>query len=299
MIVVSPAVEPNQLVLHQHLDLMGFRIDHPLALVVSRKLPVHQDQVREYLDIKEHEPIILVGRHRFRNIRALELHQRHPRQAVVRLMAGVDREVHDVRLHVGNIIMQPLIVGVVKDLLDEVDAWLRPRMDLFAQVPFDQIAQPFLTAHAVKIKRTLCLLSRQAATQMRNRQVIAPAYPPPQTRIPAEGLDLDIRLVHICQSCNITVPDVVQVQPVSPFRHFRVGRFPGRSRLQIERQALLAVLVLLVEVDHDVLQRRPDIMGFAGVNITEPGSYVRPLLAWFVIFICVLGRLRGEDLVKK
>ena len=227
VIVVPPAVESDQLVLYQFLNFMGPGVDHPLALLITRILPVHQHQIREHLNIKEHDLVVRLIGHRFGMFFAFELHPRHPCQAIFRLMAGVDCKVHNVRPHVRHVVLQSAFVRVVQYLFDKVNTGFCAGMDLLVQVPFNQIAKPLFTLNGIKVNRFLHLFHRQPAGQMGDWNIIALPHPPPQAAVPPEGLHFNPGLEHACQFGNITVPDVVQVKTLPALAYFGIGRFPS------------------------------------------------------------------------
>ena len=68
MIIIPSTVEPNESVMQKPLDIGWSRVDHSHNLIfLALKLPVNQEEVREYFDIVEYEFCIVIA-HRWRNI---------------------------------------------------------------------------------------------------------------------------------------------------------------------------------------------------------------------------------------
>ena len=168
MVVVSSAVEADELHLEKLLDLLGRRVDHPHARgPVAVVLPVHEEQVREHLDVEEDDPVIgiWIGS-RFRRVVRLELHLTHEIEAVVRLMRAVVGEHHDLGHQIAHVVGQPRRICVVEDLLYEIHAGLRSRMDLLPEVPLDEVPQTPLALNRSLVDHLVSLLQRQPARNM-------------------------------------------------------------------------------------------------------------------------------------
>ena len=101
MIVVPSAVEADQPVVHQILDFLRLRVDHPHdGIALARQFPVHQKQVWEDFHVVEHHRLA-VGRAARASVVAFELHPRDLLKALVSMMCASRGEADEIgRAHV-------------------------------------------------------------------------------------------------------------------------------------------------------------------------------------------------------
>ena len=78
------------------------------------------------------------------------------------------------------------------------------------------------------------------------------------------------------QLADVAVVNIMEMDASTGFRQFGIRRRPFGGRLEIRLKGLLAVLVLEIEIQHDVVLRHLDPMEFRGINILERGMHVRP-----------------------
>ena len=78
------------------------------------------------------------------------------------------------------------------------------------------------------------------------------------------------------QLADVAVVNIMEVDASTGFRQLGIRRRPLGGRLEIRLKGLLAVLVLEIEVQYDVVLRHLDPMEFRGINILERGMHVRP-----------------------
>ena len=137
MVIVTTAVESNQLELDEFLDLFWLGVDHADNLLASTlHLPVHQEEVREYLHIVEYDWLVPIFS-RLGGFFRLKSHLIDQLDAIVRLIGTVGRECEDRIAHVRHIIVKSAIVGIFQDFVDEINRRLRRRMILLIKVSAD------------------------------------------------------------------------------------------------------------------------------------------------------------------
>ena len=112
MVIVTTAVESNQLELDEFLDLFWLRVDHADNLLASAlHLPVHQEEIREYLHIVEYDWLIPIFS-RLGGFFGLKSHLIDELDAIICLIGTVGRECEDRVSHVRHIIVKSAIVGI-------------------------------------------------------------------------------------------------------------------------------------------------------------------------------------------
>ena len=81
-------------------------------------------------------------------------------------MRAVVGEHHDLGHQIAHVVGQPRRICVVEDLLYEIHAGLRSRMDLLPEVPLDEISQTPLALNRSFVDHLVSLLQRQPARNM-------------------------------------------------------------------------------------------------------------------------------------
>ena len=94
-------------------------------------------------------------------------------------MRRIHGECKNTRLQILDVVDHVLILGVSEDLRNKIDRGFRRRMDLFAQIPLDQVSQLLLVRHGGFVYH-LALLKRQPLRNMSYRDVVAVCNLPPQ-----------------------------------------------------------------------------------------------------------------------
>ena len=89
-------------------------------------------------------------------------------------------------------------------------------------------------------------------------------------------LALDVVGYDGTQLADVAVVNIMEMDASTGFRQFGIRRRPFGCRLEIRLKGLLAVLVLEIEVQHDMVLRHLDPMEFRGVNILERGMHIVP-----------------------
>ena len=137
MVIVTTAVESNQLELDEFLDLFWLGIDHADNLLTSTLyLPVHQKEIREYLHIVEYDRLVPIFS-RLGGFFRLKSHLVDQLDAIVRLIGTVGREYEDCISHIRHIIVKSAIVGIFQDFVDEINRRLCRRVILLIEVSAD------------------------------------------------------------------------------------------------------------------------------------------------------------------
>ena len=145
MIVVPPAIEAHQPVLHQFLDLRRFRVDHAHhILTLAGKFPVDEKEIWEDFDVVKHQRRIRV-RNRLGNIPRLEGHLAHKLQTILGLVRASGGKGHHWREQITYIIMEIAVVGIIQRLKYKVDARLRVGEVFPVQIAFDHRPQRLFT----------------------------------------------------------------------------------------------------------------------------------------------------------
>ena len=152
VIIIFAVIEANQSILRQTFDFSRFRVDHAMNRVLLGKFPIHQQQVRKHLNIKENNRRVIPGRSRtFNLIFRFEVHLRHDFQAIVRLVTAAGGKAQDRIPHVVHVVNDIALVGFVHDMCNELDAWRGMRIDFFRKSFFDENAQMPLILNLLRI----------------------------------------------------------------------------------------------------------------------------------------------------
>ena len=105
-------------------------------------LPVHQEQIGEYLYIIK-DQLGLVVFHPLPVLGGFEGHLIHQLDAVFRLVGAVGGEGQDRVAHIGDVVGHTALIGVRQNLVDKVDRGLSSRMDFLIEVSLDLNSKPF------------------------------------------------------------------------------------------------------------------------------------------------------------
>ena len=97
-----------------------------------------------------------------------------------------------------------------------------------------------------------------------------------QRAVALVDLAFDVFGYNGAQLADVAVVNIMEVDASTGFRQFGIRRRPFGGRLEIRLKGLLAMLVLEIEVQHDMVLRHLDPMEFRGINILERGMHVRP-----------------------
>ena len=306
MIVVPPAVKPDQLLADQFVDLAPAWINHPDdTLAFSRFFPVDQQQIRKHLNIKENQRLInrnwlrlklvytgcaffngplgniilyrpavhLGARCRLLRVKVTVMQRSLYLHADVLLMGAFRRKRPNSRPHVPNIITQSRIPRVVQRLLDQTHGCRRMRLlNIFSETLRDDVPQMLFVLYTFKVNHVIfsrLLLRQSAFIQRRYRDVVAKAQPSPKALLSEINLDLNIIRIHAFQLHGISVVNVMQMDPLPALAVFRIGLRPLIGGLQIQQCILLAFLILNIKVDHNMVQRSPYKVQLRRVNIFQ------------------------------
>ena len=168
MIVIPAAVEADQPKFHQLLNFLGCRIDHPYnGLVTPLNLPIHQEEIGKYFYIVKYQfRIIILDRRGW--VSGLKRHLVHQLDAVVRVVGTIGRKRQNGVAHVGDIVGQSAFISVRQNFVDEIDAGLSSRMDLFIEVALDLNSKPFLALHRFGIYHLAFSFQWQARADCRD-----------------------------------------------------------------------------------------------------------------------------------
>src|SRR5690606_32994625 len=82
---------------------------------------------------------------------------------------------------------------------------------------------------------------------------ITPRHPSTKRAIPCEDLDLDSVFIDSGKLVDISLIIVVKMDSPAPLRKFCVGSRPLACCLEISLRGFFSMLVLKVEVDHNVV----------------------------------------------
>lgn len=150
MIIISTAIETHELKPHQFLNLRRTWVNHSnYRFIFSLWLVVNKEQIREDLNIVKYQNSIVVIRILGRII-GFKFHLVDELDAIVSMISTVCAECKDSILHVTNIIFKSARICVFKNFVDEIDTWLRSRMDFFVEIFLDQCSKPSLILTASK-----------------------------------------------------------------------------------------------------------------------------------------------------
>ena len=144
MVIVPAAVEPDKAELHQLLNFLGLRVNHPHdGLCGALNFPVHQEQVREHLHIVE-DKFRLIILYRRAVFGGFERHLIHQLDAVFRLVTAIGRKGQDSVAHISDIVGHAAFIRIRQDFVNKVDTGLSSRMDLFIEIALNLESKPFL-----------------------------------------------------------------------------------------------------------------------------------------------------------
>ena len=108
-------------------------------------------------------------------------------------MGAVSREGDDRVSHIAHIVAQLFVlIRIVQNLVDEVDARLRACVDLLGKVSFNQSSQALLALDGIEVYHFLLLLKGQSGRNMSNRKIVAQRHFAPQAAVAVEYLDLNV-----------------------------------------------------------------------------------------------------------
>ena len=138
---------------------------------ITLHLPVHKEQVWEYLTVEEYE--LTSGEPDSLLLRILvgERHLHHSLDCRLSLMCRVHSERQHTRLQVLDVIDHPLFLGVTEDLGDEVDRGLGRGMDLLPKVALNKLPDLLLVGHGGLVDHFL-LLKWQPFRNMSHRDIV-------------------------------------------------------------------------------------------------------------------------------
>ena len=137
MVVVLAVVESNELVSSQLLNLLGCRIEHRNdRFILSFEFPAYQEQVREYLDVVEHQ-LVEFAVDVLRRLIRLELHLVDKSYAICRLIRATCSEPQNIVVHVRDIVFHPASIRIIQQFVNEVDAALSIGMILLLEILLD------------------------------------------------------------------------------------------------------------------------------------------------------------------
>ena len=157
MVVVLTAVEADKPHLAEGLNLFGGGVNHPVYLRITLHLPVHEEQVREHLTVKEYQLASGEPERLLLGILIGEWHLHHSLDCRLRLIRRVHGECQHPRLKVLDVIHHPLFLGVTEDLGDEVDRGLGRGMDLLPKVALNKLPDLLLVGHGGLVDHFLLL----------------------------------------------------------------------------------------------------------------------------------------------
>ena len=164
--------KPTSFELQKCLHLTGGGVDEDVDDVGVLEHPADDEEVLEHLDVVEHETLVvccLLCLHGgFRSIHGLvghvvrlPLHLGDDLKRLELLVRRTSRESHDAPTQIGDVVAHAAGVGVIQDLLDEVDGRLGTGDVLLLQVLRDHVAHGLLARHHLLVQHLL-LLERQA-----------------------------------------------------------------------------------------------------------------------------------------
>ena len=137
VVIVTTAVESNQLELDEFLDLFWLGVNHADNLLTSTLyLPVDQEEIREYLHIVEYDWLIPIFS-RLGGFFRLKSHLVDKFDAIIRLIGTIGRKCEDSISHVRHVIVKSAIVGIFQDFVDEINRRLCRRVILLVKVSAD------------------------------------------------------------------------------------------------------------------------------------------------------------------
>ena len=144
VVIIPPAVEADESELHQALDVFRGRVDHPNhRLRAPRKFPVHEEKVREHLNIiKDEVGGFVLGRRG--GIGRFERHLINELDAILCLIGAVGGKGQDGIAHIGNIVDHAAFIRIRQNFVDKVDTGLSCGVDLFIEISLDLNPKPFL-----------------------------------------------------------------------------------------------------------------------------------------------------------
>ena len=137
MIIISPAVKPNQPESHQFLNLRWSRVNHTHhRLSFTLDFPVHKKQIRKYLDVIKYQFCFFIFP-RCGRVCRFKLHLINQLNTVFGLMRTIRSKCQNRIPHVCHIVTQIAGICVLQYFVDKVDTGLSTRMNFFIQISLD------------------------------------------------------------------------------------------------------------------------------------------------------------------
>ena len=215
VVVIPAAVETNKPELKQLLDLRRLRIDHPddrLALTLD--LPVDQEKVREDLHVVEYEFRVVVF-DVLRCLLGLERHLVDQFDAVVCLMGAACSEGQDGVPHVRHVIRDTAAIGLLENLIDEVDARLRVGMILAVEILLDHRPEHLLILNTFEVHHLFVSFQWQPRADRCDRQVVAFCQFSAQRALACENFHFDLVVIDTGELLRIPCVNIMQVDACS------------------------------------------------------------------------------------
>src|SRR6187402_1021035 len=116
---------------------------------------------------------------------------------------------------------------------------------------------------------TLLFFPCLSAANIRNGNVVTQTQSTSKRRVSGIYLNLDPFVIEVKELGRVSGIVVVKMNSVPRLAELRVGRWPGRSRLQVSLRTLLTVLVCQVEVDHNMVRGNLRVMFLRRIQILE------------------------------
>ena len=298
VVIVPAAVEAHEPELEQLLDLRRLRVDHPddrLALALD--LPVDEEEIREDLHVVEYEFRVVVF-DVLRRLLRLERHLVDQFDAVVCLMGAACSESQDSITHVRHVIRDTAAIGLLENLIDEVDARLRVRMILAVKILLDHRPEHLLILNTFEVHHLFVSFQWQPRADRCDRQVVAFCQFPAQRALACENFHFDLVVIDTGELLRIPCVNIMQVDACSRFTELCVSRRPFARLFEIGLEVLVSVLIRNIEVDYDVVFGDSDVVEGVRVNTTQSGSNAVPRYVWGSIVFGVLCWTVSADTIK-
>ena len=261
MVVVLAVVEADQPILCQALDLSRCRIHHAVYRPLLGKLPVHEQQIREHLNVEKYQWRFLSRRDLPLNIiLRLEMHLGYDFQTGLRLIGAAGSEPQDCIPHVIHIIRDVAFICFAHNVGNKVHAWLCIRADLLCQRFLDENAQMLLILDLLYIDHCFFSLQRQATADVCDGNIIALRQFSSQRRFSREHLDFDVFIVDPAELGRITGVNIMQVDARTRFAKLGIGLWPFGSSFKVALKALTPIRAGNIKVNDDVILRDLYIM---------------------------------------
>ena len=192
--------------------------------------------------------------------------------------------------HIRHIIIESACISILKNFVNEVDTGLCCRMVLLVEISLDLRSKPFLALHPFKIYHLFFSFQWQTRIDRCDRQVITLCQLSAQRAFTGEDFHFNMIVVHSAELADITGINIMKVDALTAFAEFSIGRRPFTRFFEIQFIRLIAVHILNIKVDNNVVLRDFHIMQSGCGQVAQLSRNFIPFGSWCLFSRSILSR---------